>query len=503
LEPLGLALGQPSQTVAVKRKVQPTRRVSPAAFDSGSRLRWVLLLGVLAVGVARASDAEPRHGERARSADCSALVPVPWPTSVIDRRLQLRRMEAARAQCIGDAHFLAAFGALWLEDGDAESARVWLERSLMLYPDDRGAQADHALALAALGEPTALQELVQAWRFRTDVPLALRQRIGATIDPRSPMQLPTARLGGAPPPLRSGGRGEASVLVGYDTNLTVSPRLTELTLTPPTEDEVVLPVTSTPRRGAATKVNLSWESAWELSDRQVARTALGASARRSPGEDGTNWHQLYGAAGFTQQWNGWSGTAQLDGTWFGGALTEPYGIARLRLILEHIGENCSHTTELVLQARRQSETRTQDSSTLQAAWQLRCRPGGSRAWSWSVNVRAGSDRPNRAGRPGGAQQQWGSTVQVEHRPSALTALVLTAGAVNLRDAEGYSALLQNNAIRRQSQAFVAAEVSQGLNWSLVPGAEAVFQLTRLTQDSNLPLFRHQGTTAYMGLRWPW
>jgi hypothetical protein len=29
------------------------------------------------------------------------------------------------------------------------------------------------------------------------------------------------------------------------------------------------------------------------------------------------------------------------------------------------------------------------------------------------------------------------------------------------------------------------------------------QLTRFRQRSNLALFRHDGGTAYTGLRWPW
>jgi hypothetical protein len=200
---------------------------------------------------------------------CSGLVPAPWPATLIERRLHLRRMEGARDACIAHAGFLSAYGALWLEEGEADQARVWLERSLMLDPDNLGAQADHALALSALGEPTALRELTAAWRRRIDVPDQLRRRLDLAIQPATSIQLPSARLGQQTSRTARAGRGEASLLVGYENNLAVSPRLSELTLTPP-EGEVVLPVVSTPRKGAAVKADVSWQTAWAWSERDPA-----------------------------------------------------------------------------------------------------------------------------------------------------------------------------------------------------------------------------------------
>jgi hypothetical protein len=46
-------------------------------------------------------------------------------------------------------------------------------------PALEAAQADHALALAALGEPVALQELLGQWAGRSDVPPALWRRLQA------------------------------------------------------------------------------------------------------------------------------------------------------------------------------------------------------------------------------------------------------------------------------------------------------------------------------------
>lgn len=433
---------------------------------------------------------------------CDGLAPAPWPATVVERRLHLRRMESARDQCIGHPAFLSALGSLWLDDGDPEQARVWLERSLMLDPDHLGTLADHALALAALGEPAALNELAAAWRLRNDVPAALRQRIAAALDPSSWSRLPTARLGGAPKkPLRRS-RGEASMMLGYENNLAISPTLTELTLTPP-EGEVVLPVTSTPRKGAAVKADLSWQSAWELSPSSVVRYGLSGAARSAPGESSTDWHQAQGAVSITRQANGLSASLQTDLSWLGGALTEPYALARLRLVLEHQGENCSTALQLEADDRRQSQTRSADSLTELLAWRLQCRPTAHRNWQWSLSLRSAVDRPRGDERPGGEQRSWGAVARVQYRLSALGSVDVSLGTSRIQDQLGYSPLLDNNAIRQQSQTFLAAELARAVDMNWMPGAEWVVQFTRFRQSSNLALFRHSGMTAYTGLRWPW
>lgn len=411
-------------------------------------------------------------------------------------------METAREACIGHAPFLAALGAMWLDDGDAEQARIWLERSLMLDPDSVGAQADHALALSALGEPTALQELARAWRSRDDVPVALRQRVQSALDPQHATRLPVVRLGGTLAPNRAS-RGEASVLLGHESNLSVSPSLTELTLTFPGDEPITLPVTSSPKQGTAAKVDVGWQTAWELSPRQIVRSGLGLSARSAPSEKSTNWHQLQTGVSFTQQWNGWSASALADAAWFGGRLTEPYRMLRTQFALEQVLENCTQAAQLGYDVRRQTETRSADSQITSLAWRLQCRPNSLRSWQFSMGLRAGVDRPRLDTRPGDVQRSQALTVRAEYRPTPLLGIDLTLGMIRSRDSKGYNELLDNGAIREQRLRFGALELTHGLQWAGMPGVEAVLQLSRFVQDSNLALFRHDGITAYAGLRWPW
>lgn len=469
-------------------------------------LRRARLLPLLVAGLAGLATAHAQDGPPAAEVDperaCAALMPRPWPVGVLERRLHLRRLEAARAACINHAAFLAALGALWLDDGDAEQARTWLERSLMLDPDHPGVLADHALALAALGEPTALRDLASAWQGQADVPLALRQRIAGALEPAAALRLPAVRLGGAAAPPRSGSRGEAAVMIGYDDNLSFAPRLSELTLTPP-EGPIVLPVISEPRRGAAIKSELSWQVAWAPEAGRVLRAGLSANARHAPGQAGTNWYQLQATTGYTRQWNGWSATAQLDGAWFGGALTEPYALVRTRFGAEHQGEHCNQALRLETSLRRQSRTHSADSLSTLADLRLLCRVPERRDWSWGIGVHASLDEPRQDDRPGGPQRGEGASLRIEHRPTVLHRIDLSLGGLRLRDRDGYSPLIENNAVRWQRQVFVSLEFGYALNLPRLPGAESVLQITHYRQSSNLALFRREGASAYAGLRWPW
>jgi hypothetical protein len=456
------------------------------------------------LGVAHAAES-PAMVDQANdaAAACALLTPWPWPTSTIERRLHLRRMAAAQDQCIGHAAFLAALGALWLEEGEAEKARVWLERSLLLEPDNLGAQADHAMALAALGEPAGLTELASSWRARADVPMALRRRVESASAKGAALGLAQARLGGMDWP-RYVGRGEASVLLGYDTNLAVSPRFSEVSLVDPESGyEVTGQVGAAPRKGGAVRTDLSWQAGWELDARRTVRTGLSVAARSAPGESSTDWHQLQAAASFTQRWNGLSASGQADLSWFGGSLTEPYALGRARLVLERLGESCNQAAQLELDSRRQSETRSADSTTALLAWRLQCRPLGQRDWQWSVALRGGVDRPNHEDRPGGTQRSLGASLRLEYRPSPLSMIDVTIGSLRLDDREVYSAILKGQPVRYQAQSFVTLEYSHALNRSFLPGAEWVVQLGRYRQSSNIVFFQHQGTSAYTGLRWPW
>jgi tetratricopeptide (TPR) repeat protein len=114
---------------------------------------------------------------KAADTTCSQAASQTWPATDTLRRGEVQRLERLLPACIDNPMFLATLGGLLLEQGDAEQALIWLERSLLIDPGNLGAQADHALTLAALGEPKALEQLTRAWQARTDLPPLLRDRL--------------------------------------------------------------------------------------------------------------------------------------------------------------------------------------------------------------------------------------------------------------------------------------------------------------------------------------
>lgn len=430
---------------------------------------------------------------------CAHFLPVHWPDSHIARRQQLVVMGVAVAQCIRHPEFLAAYGALWLDDGEPDQALIWLERALLLNPGQLGAQFDHALALAALGQSEALTELLGAWRGRTDIPVALRRKIAAMAAPAGTYAFQSVRLGGAPTGFwRS--RGTLASLLGYESNLDRSPRLSELTLTVP-EGPVTLPVTSTPRKGPAVLSSLSWQVAGKTAAGQFWRTGVDLQARAAMHESPTNWQQRQWSFGGSQPWGAAFAQAGMDAIWVGGALGEPYRLIRYRIALERSLVGCVWQGGLEHEQRRQRTTSTANSDTSAAVVAFTCPSATPMGWAFGGALRRAVDDPLEAGRPGGRQQQWTAGLNAQGLLANGARMELSLRRQLAKDQEGYSAQLDYGARRNLAQTQWSAEFARPLQ--SVPGSEWVLQASGTLQKSNLPLFNSNAAAAYTGLRWAW
>ncbi len=432
---------------------------------------------------------------------CLLLARSEWPATPVARRDLLQRFEGARAQCLESAPFLASLGALWLEEGEPGQALIWLERALLLAPDSLGAQADHALALAALGEPAALAELARSWRDRSDLPPELRIKLGLGGAQRH-AGLPVQRPNG-----RWASHREIALMAGYESNLDHSPRLTEITLTPP-EGPIDLPLLTplAPRPGAAVLADLSWQVAYSPQSDQVWRTGVRLGARGAPAQGSSDWHHLQWAASAHQRWGPWRGQLELGATWAGGPLNEPYRMLRLAAAGERDALGCRLRLALDVETKTPDDPLSFGGRTVGALWSSQCPLPATRYWAWGVALRAGLDRPTEADRPGGTQRLWSLGLRLtgplgDFAPGVRLDGNLRAGRI--QDDEGYSPLLENDAARRQDQLQLSLELSRRVNLDWLPGAEALVQWHALRQRSNLAVFRHSGSSLYTGLRWAW
>lgn len=437
---------------------------------------------------------------------CAALAASPWPRAPAARRALLHRFEILRNPCIGHAGYLAALGALWLEEGEPAQALIWLERSLLLDPDQLGAVADHALALAALGEPAARDALAQQWQSRSDVPAALRQRLmqGAGIAHGNGSTGATSVVRPANTVDGWVFYREASWVAGYETNLDHSPRLTELTLTPPDRpDPVTLPVESRPSKGAATIADLSWQLAYSPRAGMIVQTGLQGGARYAPAKSDTDWRHVQWAASVSQQWGQWRGQVLSNLTCVGGGINEAYRLGRFGVAVDREAIGCSLRVSVEGESRSHQQTRSADGRTLGALWSSLCPWPGSNTWGWGAAARHSVDEPVDSARPGGVQRQSSLGLRLFGPLGKQVRLDASLRASIVTDSEGYSALLENNAIRRLNQTQLSLELARPLQISWLLGAEALVQLQAVRQSSNLAIFRYHGFSAYGGLRWRW
>lgn len=437
---------------------------------------------------------------------CTALAKAPWPKQPMARRAQLQRLESARNQCMGNAEFLAALGALWLDEGEPNLALIWLERSLLLDPSNSGAQADHALALAALGQPDAVRSLIIAWADRADVPQSLRLRLESHDPARPSDPLPRVRLGGADAQSdRWEQHREATVLLGHETNLDHSPRLAEITLTLP-EGPSTFPIDPlTPRRGAAVLSDFSWQIARSPQPGRVWRLGVQLGARAAPGASQTNWYHHQWAASAAQQWGPWRGQLETMAVWIAGPLTEPYRLLRLNAVGERNALGCNLRLALEAESRTQQHTSTADGRTIGAFWSGLCPISAANDWALGLAVRASIDRPRVvAERPGGTQRQWSAAARLLRASGNGLRIDASLRYVQLRDDEGYIDLLKDGARRSQRQVQASLEISQSLQGlDMLKAAELVIQVQAVRQVSNLSLFQYSGISTYSGLRWAW
>lgn len=436
---------------------------------------------------------------------CARLATQPWPVSAMARRALLQQLEAARPQCVTHAGFLASLGGLWLEEGEPSQALIWLERALLLDPGHLGAQADMALALAAMGQPVAVESLIRDWRNRSDVPLPLRQRLLASRGYLPGEGLGSARLGREQ---EHDGRWvsvlEATVLSGYESNLDHSPKLTELTLTHPSGPiDQPLETPLVPRKGMAATADLSWQMAQSPVAGRIWRLGVNVGARSAPGEHKTDWHHLQIAASGSQQWGPWRAQLELGSTWIGGSLNEPYRLLRTSITGERNALGCRLRVAAEAESRAQRTTVSADGKAYSLLWSSQCPLNGSSNWVGGVAVRASVDLPNHPERVGGIQRLWSLGAKLAGNLGAQDRLDVNLRVSRIRDDTGYSVYLEDNARRQMLQTQLSVEWVRPIALKGWTSTEALVQVQAMRQRSNLALFRFDVVTAYGGLRWAW
>ena len=467
--------------------------------------RLACRLGVALAALPLQTQAAPADASRATDQTqpknvCAEMSSRAWPVGLTSRRARIAELQRLRSFCLDDSAFLAVLGALLLEDGDAEQALMWLERSVMLDPDSLGARVDLALALSAVGQPGALKELAEQLRHRSDMPAALRERLYPADRP-SVFALPPVRLGHALRP-EWGFQGEISLLTGHEGNLDRSPRLNELTLTLP-DGPLTLPVESQPRSGLATIAAAALELAYSPQPALVLRSGFILGARSAPSRHSTDWRQWQWIANASYSFNGVRVYGDYGIAGVGGPLGEPYLLRRLAAGLESRLDDCRARISYEVEDRQQSVTTTLDSRADAWIGAMQCPTVVVNEWNWLLDLRVGRDKPESESRPGGMQRSEGAGLRLAGPVARRLQLEISWRSSRARDALGYSPLLENNAARRISLHQLTVELSAPVYRGTDQRIDAVLKWQGARQSSNLPLFQYRANSTYGGLRWIW
>lgn len=438
--------------------------------------------------------------EARRALSCTSLARSPWPRTSVERRALLQQLEAARASCKDHPEFLAALGGTWLEEGEPGQALLWLERALMLDGNLLSAQADHALALAALGDSTARDELVTAWRKRTDIPPLLVQRLTSSRVSHQPQdQAATSR--------RWAQFREASVYLGHESNLNHSPRLSELTLTPPDGGPITLPVEQplVPRPGPAVLAEVSWQLAFAPQAGTILQAGAQGVVREAPGNADTNWHHVQAAVGGVQLLGDWRVALHASAGRMGGALNQPHRLARWSLAIERDGLGCSHRWLVEQEDRRFVGDGLNDGRTVAGLWSALCPITAWQGWKAGLALRTAVDTPTNADRPGGRQRLHSVGLRLLGYLDAKWKIDATLRRTRGLDEQGYSPLLEDNARRSLTPTQFNVELSRPAATSLGRDAagEYLVQAQGIHQASNLGLFRYSSLALFAGFRFKW
>ena len=477
-----------------------TKTVRWGVAPLGSALLQLALLfaGALPAGAAAPVPSVATASAALGATLCHQVLPDPWPSGQQALKQVLTVMQAVRSGCLDQPRFLAVLGALLLEEGKAPQATVWLERSLMLDPANLGAQADLAMAMAASGDLSLLQGLLQEWRNRSDVPAALRRRLEALSEGGYKKPFPAIRFGLPVAKADWATQGEVSLLAGHETNLDRAPSLTELTLTIP-DGPIVLPVEGQPRRGGARVGALSYLVAYVPNESLAVRAGFGALARKSPDNKETDWRQNHAQVSAHLQSAPWRATAELGFAWVNGRLGEPYRQKRKAWGVERAIDACQVRFAAEGERRLQEQSRQLNANYKGRSLSIQCQSDLSKR-AISLSVRKGVDTPTSGERPGGRQEARGQQLQLASPAWAGSRLQATWRVHKATDSEGYSELLDNGAIRRTRLTQWVLEATLPLPG---PGLQLVIDHQVTKQTSNLPLFGFDARSTYLGLLYRW
>lgn len=418
---------------------------------------------------------------------CPSLAPFyPVPGEIPQWSAIDRALAPYLSECLLSSEYFALRGAAQLNSNQLSDALESLERALLLEPENGAAQIDYALALFEAGQLFAALEINQGLLERDDLPPdllpAIRRRHENWRSLTRDQEL------------------QLDVLVGYDNNLNAAPAGEQLTLT--LSGESIL-LTLNPEFQPVGGPYMNFRGAGRY--RMLApdhQHNFSASVRGRISEDtksdllqfNTRYtllkpdanHAWQLEAGANQLFYG--GSALFTGTDLGWRY-QPPGDDRCRPDFSIAAQFQHFHGQSHLDA-----IETKASAGGLCNFEALGQQEGLQRISFNMSLLQNDNLDGE--RLGGDRQGWQLNFDWQH-PLGDGALYAQVNHTRQRDAQPYSELLANNAVRTQNRSFVLLQYRKparifGQNSSLM------FNLYHQQQQSNIELFKIVDTTAEVG-----
>lgn len=389
------------------------------------------------------------------------------------------------AACADDPDFLYHLGRLLNLAGQYAEADERLEAALLRAPDDARVQIEYALALAGSGDAVAAQHLLDQARRHAKLDTATRSEIDDLLT--------VGRWRALLP------QGSLALSFGYDDNLLGAAKQGPFEITLPYTNLVVIPAGSQqPRGGSFIRADLRLDGQLRTDPERPLRYSLFGSLRHTPSEpadrlqwggvlenNNTFWPDDYGQAAWQQ--------IAIEGKTIYRQLHLAAGRSGG---FETAGWICQQRLGLELQNRDYPQTDVLDGYYTGLHAQFACP-----APALLLDLRLGQDHARHAERPGGDQRLL--YLRVAHqRILGDGILQLEAEWSWLRDADGYSPLLENNRTREMRRDIYRLEY-RWADLPDLPGWQPFASFEWLEQDANLPLFSVRNRVFGFGLVHTW
>ncbi|MGV3590288.1 MAG: tetratricopeptide repeat protein [Gammaproteobacteria bacterium] len=408
---------------------------------------------------------------------CPDLTPY-YQGDQVDWRQLVDRLIVLQPRCLQSAEYYALLGAAELNSGYVELAREALERALLLQPDHGAAAIDYAQALYLLGEEFAAIELNAQLLARDDLPPAL----GTTLQQRHDIWQARTRSSGF----------VAEMAVGYDDNLNSAPSRSEFTLTL-AGGIIEVPLDERFRPISGPYANFRFGG--YVQRRSAERTHDINYSIRSRQSEFSDAELLQGdlryALGIPLRHYRWDLTASTTHLAYGGSplFTATDFHARLR----QLGEGCRPLAELAAQHQLYHQQSFMAGAEFSVTGGIDCQ-SSERDAAFTFESGLVENRALKAHRPGGDREGWLVRAGWQQRVGS-GMLRIQYNLANLKDAEGYSELLQQGARRRILSRQFRVQYLRPLREDLT----LQFNLSHQRQGGNLTPFENRGTAADIGL----